>query len=66
MIPRAAKSMSGSISTRQGDISVAWHRSDDHVEINVGVPEGLRATFAYGNMETELHPGESTFIFREG
>jgi alpha-L-rhamnosidase len=65
MIPRAAKSMSGSISTRQGDISVAWHRDGDLIEISVGVPEGLRATFAYGNMETELHPGESTFTFCE-
>ena len=66
MIPRAAKSMSGSISTAQGDISVAWHREGESVEISVGVPEGLRATFAYGGMETELHPGESTFVFRKG
>ena len=64
MIPRAAKSMSGSISTVQGDISVAWHRDGENVEISVGVPEGLRATFAYGGMETELHPGETTFTFR--
>ena len=65
MIPRAARSMSGSISTAQGDISVAWHREGEQVEISVGIPEGLRAIFAYGGMETELHPGESTFIFRE-
>ena len=57
--------MSGSISTAQGDISVAWHREDDRVEISVGIPEGLRAVFAYGGMETELHPGESTFLFCE-
>ncbi len=65
MIPRAAKSMSGSISTARGDISVAWHRDGKRVEISVGIPEGLRAMFAYGGMETELHPGESTFVFTE-
>jgi hypothetical protein len=65
MIPRTARHMSGSIATAQGDISVAWKREGESVEINVGVPEGIRATFAFGGMETELHPGESCFIFRE-
>ncbi len=65
LIPRAAHSMSGSISAVQGDISVCWHRDECGVEISVGVPEGLRATFAYGGMETELHPGETTFHFKE-
>lgn len=63
MIPRAARHMSGSIATAQGDISVSWKREGESIEINVGVPEGIRATFAFGGMETELHPGESCFVF---
>ena len=63
MIPRNAGHMSGSIATAQGDISVSWKREGESVEINVGVPEGIRATFAYAGMETELHPGETCFIF---
>lgn len=64
-VPAAARSMSGSIATAHGDVSVAWRKEDGVTEINVDIPTGLRAVFAYGALETELHPGETTFVFRE-
>ena len=57
-IPAKLPFAKGSIVTPNGEISVAWEKIKNGIAFEVVIPEGVKATFSYGDNQFELQSGQ--------
>ena len=57
-IPEKLPFAKGSIVTPRGKISVAWEKTEQGISFEIVIPEGMKATFSYGDTHFELQSGQ--------
>ena len=57
-IPAKLPFAKGSIVTPNGEISVAWKEMENGIAFEVVIPEGVKATFSYGDNQFALQSGQ--------
>ena len=58
LIPEELPFAKGSIVTPKGEISVAWEKTEQGISFEIAIPEGMEATFSYGDTHFELQSGQ--------
>ena len=58
-IPEKLSYAEGSVKTKFGDISVKWEKKNNGILYNIGIPDGVKATF--GKNKVPLECGENVF-----